>query len=258
MTSENISYRVENGAAWVTLNRPEKSNALDRAMMEDLAAMLMRAESRDEVRLLVLTGAGDVFCAGGDLSEFLDRSPADQRRAVEAFARLMTIPQAVGKPVIAAVNGLTLGGGCGLVAACDLAIAVESARFGLPELRVGLFPFLAMPHLLRTIGQRHFLKLALTGELVSAHEAKSLGLVDWVVPVERLTDSVQEVAQRIRGYSPVLLRMGKEALRGVMTAGLPAALQGLKEALMMALATEDARERMRAFVERRPPIWKER
>jgi len=228
-------------------------------MMENLAAALTRGDAEHEVRVLVLTGAGDAFCAGGDISDFLDRSPAHRRRAVEAFSQLMALPLTMGKPVIAAVNGLTLGGGCGLVAACDLAVGVEEARFGLPELRVGLFPFLAMPHLVRTIGHRAFLKLVLTGDLISAQEAKQVGLLDWVVQAEQLRDSVRELAQRICSYSPALLRMGKGALQHVIAVEVPATLaRASKEALIAALATEDAQEGMRAFAEKRPPRWKGR
>ncbi len=250
-----ILWQVREGTAWVILKRPERRNALNRPMMEELAAALERANADPQVRVVVLTGAGEAFCAGGDLADFLDRSPAEQRQAVQAFARLMAILPTLGKPVIAAVNGLALGGGCGLVAACDLAIAAETARFGLPELRVGLFPFLVMPHLLRTIGRRAFLKLALTGELIDAHEAKRPGLVDRVMPSDRLREEVSSLANQIQGHSPTLLHLGKEALRRVGAQELPAARETLQEILLTALATADAQEGMRAFVEKRASRW---
>jgi enoyl-CoA hydratase/carnithine racemase len=202
--SDSVLQERLDGVLLLTLNRPEKLNALNLALTEALVAALDAAEADDAVRAVVVTGAGRAFSAGADLKEFLDKSPeneAPNRRRSDLFARLNGMVPGMSKPVIAAVNGLALGGGCGLVVACDMAIASETASFSYPELKHDMVPAGVLPCLARQVGRKAAFDLMGTGRTFDAHEAARLGIISRIVAADQLLDEVMEVAHTMAGYS---------------------------------------------------------
>lgn len=253
-----IELRTHEGIAWVTLNRPDKLNALNRAMLEALAQALDSLEADSEVGVLVILGSGDrAFAAGGDIAEFrgLDFEAA-QSRALLGQA-LMNRIEAFPKPVIAAVQGWALGGGCELAMACHLRIASSTARFGLPEASIGLIPgYGGTQRLARLVGRGLALDMLLTGEPIDALRAKEAGLVSRVFPAEELRDEAERIARTLLARAPLALAADIAALHQGLDLDLVEALQ--LEAVYFARIsqTEDAREGTAAFVEKRPPVFK--
>lgn len=242
----------------VILNRPDKRNALSRAMLEELVAALEAAAEDDDVRAVVITGAGSTFCAGADINEFRDslhnRVP-DVYEDGRLLVRLFRLGDAYEKPLIAAVNGPALGGGIGLVALCHFAVAADTAVLGATELRIGMFPMVIFPALCRAVGERRALELSLTARLFGAAEAEAIGFVQRVVPAAELEEAVGELARTIAGWSPIAVRLG---MRGVRTTrGVPAAdafeqWNALRQVLQQ---TDDLHEGTTAFFEKRSPRW---
>jgi enoyl-CoA hydratase len=244
-----------NGAvAVVTVNRPEKRNALSARVREESVTALDEREADDGVRVVVLTGAGDkAFVAGADLEEFAVRSAAEQREAMSGrtvFDALAGSP----KPTLAMINGLALGGGCELALACDIRIAGKSARLGQPEIRLGLIPGGGgTQRLPRLVGIGRAMWLILSGELVAAEEAQRMGLVDLVVPDEELRDRTLSLANAIAERSPVALRNAKQAIRATAEMPLTQGLGIERELFLDCFASEDGREGVAAFLEKRSP-----
>jgi enoyl-CoA hydratase/carnithine racemase len=211
--------------------------------------------------VVVLRGAGErAFCAGADLEELLHHATLDESRAhFDGVARVITAMHRLRVPVIARVSGFALAGGMGLAVAADFTIAAESAVFGLPEIGLGLLPLVVSAPILRAVGSRKvLLDLVLTGRRVDAREARQLGLVSRVVPDAKLDDEVAELARTLAGFSPVALRLGKEAIYAACEMPYEKALRHLRETIVLAHRTEDAREGIRAFFEKRKPQWKGR
>jgi enoyl-CoA hydratase/carnithine racemase len=246
------------GVCTVTIDREEKRNALDRATLAELEAALEEASGRDDVRVIVLRGAGEgTFCAGADLHEVLGHASIDEsRRHFEGVARVMAAMQRAPKPVISRVVGFALAGGCGLAVAADFTVAGESAVFGLPEIGLGLLPLMVSQPILRAVGSRKvLLDLVLTGRRVPAPEARELGLATRVVPDARIDQEVEALAGRLASFSPEALRIGKEAVYTMAEMEARAAMVYLREATVLAARTEDAQEGIRAFFEKREPRW---
>lgn len=260
MDYETVLYHVQNGIATVTLNRPQARNALNDQLLADLDAALQQADDDPAVRVVVLTGAGDgAFCAGGDLSMLGGGGPVlEGHRARGAYARVLRRMTRLGKPLLAAVNGHALGGGLGLVLACDLAIAAERATFGTPEIGVGLFPMMVMALLFRNVGRKRGMELILTGERVSAAEAERMGIINRAVRDDEFEAAVAEMARKLARHSPVALRLGREAFHTMADMDFDAALEYLQGMLTLNLLTEDAQEGIRAFLEKREPVWRGR
>jgi len=255
------NVRIETDACGVrtlTIDREARRNALDRATLDELEDAVAAAAADARVRVVVLRGAGDAaFCAGADLEELLaHRTIDDRRRHFDGVARVIAAMHAAPQPVIARVQGFALAGGLGLAAAADFTIAGESAVLGLPEIGIGLLPMVVSAPILRATGSRKVvLDLVLTGRRVSAQEGRELGLVTRVVPDERLDPEVAQLATSLAALSPTALRLGKEAVYAMAEMEYGSALRYLREMIVLTALTEDAQEGMRAFFEKRKPVW---
>jgi enoyl-CoA hydratase/carnithine racemase len=252
-----VRYDVEGGVATVALDRPEQRNALSTAMLDDLLAAFTAARDDDAVRCVVVRSTHPrTFSAGGDLEGFAADAPlVDKHREIERFPRLFELIGALGKPSICAVNGHCLAGALGLVLACDLVVAGDTATFGTPEITVGLFPFMVMALLARNVGRKKASELVLLGARIDAAEAERVGIVNKVVPPDELDGAVAEWAAQLAGRSPLALRLGKDAMHRQQDMGLTDALAYLQHTLTLALSTEDLREGIDAFFAHREPRW---
>lgn len=255
MSSPILSERRESVAV-LTLNRPERKNALSGQLLDELLDTL-RAPG-EGVRAIVLTGAGDVFCAGGDLSPAADQGLLVQHRGRGVFAEALDALFHSPVPVVAAVNGDALGGGFGLAAAAHLIVADERAHFAAPELRLGLFPWMIGPVLLRSLPRKVVMDLVLTGRRLSAAEALGLGFVNRVAPPGDALEVALGLARQIASWSPAVVGLGLEALAIVDALALEPALAHMQGQLSLNLMLEDAAEGISAFLGRRKPEWKGR
>ena len=241
--------------ARVSLNRPEKRNALSLELMEELTAALETLGARADVRAIVIEGAGPAFSAGHDLSEMVARELPFYQRLFDVCAALMETIHRVPQPVIAKVHGVATAAGCQLVAACDLAVAAEEARFGTPGVKIGLFCSTPMVPLSRAIGRKRALEMLLTGELIGAATALEWGLVNRVVPGEALEEAVAELVERIACSSPLTVAIGKEAFYAQLELDEHRAYDLTKSVMAMNSLAGDAQEGMCAFLEKREPTW---
>lgn len=244
----------QRGAArWLILDRPAQRNALTGELIATLRQALARADADPQVRSVAVTGTGDqAFCAGMDLSA----AAADGSIAARDYAALLADLARLGRPVVAVVNGAAIGGGMGLLAACDLAIAADDARFATPEADVGLFPYMALAPLARCVGRRAALELAFTGRRIDAAEARSIGLVNRVVPRVELQQAAQEWLDLIARKSPAALRLGRRAFYATQDLPYEAQLDALCAQLAASARTDDAREGIAAFLQKRQPDFK--
>jgi enoyl-CoA hydratase/carnithine racemase len=261
MTEPALLYEVRDRVATLTLNRPESRNALSAEVMAGLAAGLERADRDPEAHVVVLTGAGDkAFCAGGDLGGrgLEPRAFVERHFERRAFADLFRQLNRLAKPTLARVRGHCLAGGFGLALGCDLVVASEDSWFGTPEVKRGLFPMIIMATIFRNVGRKKGMELILTGERISAREAERLGLINHAVPAAELDAKVAELATRIASLSPAVLRLGREAFYTMADLDFERALDHLQTMLTLNLATDDALEGVRAFLEKREPVWKGR
>jgi enoyl-CoA hydratase len=255
VTQPILLVQVAEGVARVTLNRPEVRNALNEALLRELESTLRRLEDDPGARVVVLRGAGDrAFCAGADLKKVADRGTTLQAR--ESFGGLGRVLEHMARmrtPVIAQVHGYALAGGCGLAAGADIVVAADDATFGLPEIKVGLLPLIVMAPILRAVGRKRGLLMILTGEPISAREAYEMGLVSRLVPRGELDGAVDALARTLAGYSPTALGLAKEAAGMVPDMEYGAALRYLRELITLVALSDDAREGIAAFFEKRPP-----
>ncbi len=253
-----LRYDVaDGGVATIALDQPQTRNALSDAVLDDLLAALRAARDDDAVRCVVLTSThATVFSSGGDLAGFTaDRPPAARHGAGDRFPRLFALIGELGKPVLCAANGHVLAGALGLALACDLVIAKDTATFGTPEINVGLFPFMIAALIARNVGRKKMTELLLLGERIDAHEAQRLGIVNRVVGADDLDAAVADWAGKLAGKSPLLMRLGKDALYAQQDLAFEDALEYLRGQLTIALGTDDAREGVAAFFEKREPRW---
>ena len=252
-----LEYAVEDGIARLTINRPERRNAVSFDVMRGLRDGLAEARGDESVRVVVLTGAGEqAFCAGADLTGIADNAGAiaahDGRGA---FADLFRDLWSLGKPTIARVRGFALAGGFGLAMSCDFVIAADDAEFGTPEVNVGLWPYMITIPLLRSIPPRLVLELMMTGRRVDAVEAAQVGLVNRVVPIIELDAAVDALARDLAAKSPLVLRLGKSAFHHVLDLDADHALDYLQAMLTITTLSDDAAEGVAAFAEKREPRW---
>ncbi len=240
----------------ITMNRPEQRNALSTGLMRELTEALTAQSRREECRVIVLRGSGPAFSAGHDLGEMTDRTLDEEREIFETCTRMMETIQDIPQPVIAAVNGPAFAAGCQLVATCDLAVAVDTARFATPGVKIGLFCSTPMVAVSRTIGRKRALEMLLTGKAIDARTAAEWGLVNRVVPKEDLDGAALELAGEIASYSPLTLKIGKQAFYKQVDAHQDEAYELMGEVMAQNAMTCDAQEGMAAFLQKRQPVWK--
>jgi enoyl-CoA hydratase/carnithine racemase len=247
---------VETGAiATVTMNRPERRNALSLAMMRELIAALRQLAGDGQTRAVILAGNGPAFSAGHDLREMLGRDLPAYREVFDVCTELMQTVQAVPQPVIARVHAMATAAGCQLVATCDLAVAGASARFATPGVNIGLFCSTPMVALTRAVGRKRALEMLLTGTPIDAQTAAEWGLVNRVVPDADLAAATHQLGERIAGASSFTVALGKQAFYTQIDLDQAKAYAYAKEVMSMNALAADAQEGMSAFVEKRPPCW---
>lgn len=246
-------------ALWITINRPEAHNALNQAVSDGLAGAFERAGGEAGVRAVVLTGAGErSFCAGADLKETRsseDRSTFSSLEGQNPLVRVLHAMRNCPVPVIGRINGAALGGGLGLVSGCDLAYAAEHARFGTPEVKVGVFPMMITTYLIRQLPRRRYWEMAYLGEPLSAQEAQAYHLVNRAVPAHELDALIDSVIARLCANSPNALRTGKQALEVMQDLTVEQTLAYAQLMIEKLARSEEAREGMEAFAEKRKPDW---
>lgn len=249
---------AHDGVALVTLDRPDALNALSFAVLEELATALAPLDTDPSCRVIVLTGAGDrAFAAGADIRELVEQTPVTLTfgREFDRWERISSIS----KPIVAAVRGHALGGGCELAMACDMIVAGEDARFGQPEIRLGVMPGAGgTQRLTRAIGKARAMELILTGRTMTAREAEAAGLVTTVVPAEATLHAALELADRIAAMPPLAVRAAKEAVNRAFELPLAEGIAFERRSFFGLFATDDQREGMAAFVEKRTPEWRGR
>lgn len=260
MDYEVVKYEVAEGVATVTLNNPEKRNMLSGQMLAELVDAMKTARDSEDVRAVVLTGAGDkVFCAGADLGGFAADVPLVAKHfATDLFLEYFRLMPRLGKPSLCAANGHVLAGGMGLALSCDLLIAKEGATFGTPEINVGAFPYMIMAIIYRNVPRKKVNEMMLLGERLSAEQAVEYGLANKVVPAEKFDAAVAEWATKLASKSPVLMRLGHDAMYRQQDMAVDDALDYLRSQLSLTFSTEDIVEGVTAFFEKRDPQWKGR
>ncbi len=244
--------------AVVTLNRPDRRNALSQSLMEELIDCLRALSQRQQIRGIILAANGPAFSSGHDLGELMDRQISDYRHVFDVCTELMTLIQSIPQPVIAEVQGIATAAGCQLVATCDLAIASETSQFATPGVRIGLFCTTPMVALTRAIGRKRALEMLLTGTAIDAPTAMKFGLVNRVVPAAQLREETYALAGRIADASPFTVSVGKQAFYTQIDLDQPKAYAYAKEVMSLNAIADDAQEGMGAFLEKRAPHWKER
>ncbi|HUE26786.1 MAG TPA: enoyl-CoA hydratase/isomerase family protein [Solirubrobacteraceae bacterium] len=258
MPYETLRYEVSDaGVATIALDQPETRNALSDQLLEELGVALRTARDDAAVRCVVLTSTHEkVFSAGGNLAGFAADVPlVEKHHATERFPRLFQLLGELGKPSICAANGHVLAGALGIALACDLVIAREGARFGTPEINVGLFPFMIAALIYRNVPRKKANELMLLGEQISAEEAERIGIVNRVVPAGEFDDAVRDWADRLAAKSPVMMRLGKDSIYRQLDMSFVEALEYLRAQLTLAFSTEDIQEGVKAFFEKREPNW---
>jgi methylglutaconyl-CoA hydratase len=258
MSYHTLRLEFADAIATITLNRPEKRNAISTEMIEDLLAALDECE-KSAARVVILTGAGKAFCSGMDLealkaiaTQSAEQNLEDSRRMARMFRRLYSCP----RPLIAAVNGPAIAGGCGIATLCDFTLAVPDAKFGYTEVKIGFIPAIVSVFLVRQIGEKRVRDLLLTGRVFDAGEAREIGLVTEIVPAERLLDVARELADSLLASSPTSLVRTKQLLVKFSEAELDREIEMAVQANASIRATADFREGLAAFLEKRGPQWR--
>lgn len=258
---DQVKLDFDPPSACITLNRPQVRNALSPELVAHFHTALDQVQERDDVAALIITGEGTAFCAGADLkvlreiaAQSVEQARQDSQNLMNFFRRVYEFP----KPVIAAVNGPAMAGGCGLASVCDIVLAAEDAVFGYPEVRVGFVPALVAVFLVRICGEKKARELLLTGRLFSAQEAQEMGLVNHVVAKESLLEKAQELAREIAPNSPTAVRLTKELMKDLPGLSLEKGLIAALQLNTLIRTTEDFKEGVSSFLEKRRAQWKRR
>jgi enoyl-CoA hydratase/carnithine racemase len=254
---EQALLSSEGHVATVTLNRPEQRNPLSATMLRDLTEAFRWCRDEPEVRVVVLTGAGRVFCAGADLSSFDgDTSGLERYRSRDLFVDLFVLMAELGKPIVGRINGHALAGGLGLACSCDLLVSVDTATFGTPEVNVGIWPMMIQAILSRNLPRKVLLEMEMLGDRWTAIQLQSLGVINRVVSHELLDPTVNEIAEQLAKKSPVAMRLGRDSFYRHQDMDFRAALHYLHGQFLLVSQTEDSREGIKAFFEKREPDFK--
>jgi enoyl-CoA hydratase len=254
---EEVQLTRAGHVATVTLNRPEQRNPLSATMLRDLASALRWCKDENDVRVVVLTGAGRVFCAGADLSSFDGgRSAIDKFRSRDLFVELFVLMAELGKPIVGRINGHALAGGFGLACSCDMLVAVDTAAFGTPEINVGIWPMMIQAILSRNVPRKVLLEMEMLGDRWTAAQLHSVGVVNRVVRQDELDSTVDDIAQQLAKKSPVAMRLGRDSFYRQQDMDFRAAMHYLHGQFLLVSQTEDSREGIKAFFEKRLPDFK--
>jgi enoyl-CoA hydratase/carnithine racemase len=258
VNSPLVTVECNEGIVTLTLNRPERRNALSVELMASLIRCLDDIAGNSEVRAIILAGAGKVYCSGHDLSEMTGRSVSEYRHLFDLCTTLMTRIQSIPQPVIARVHGVATAAGCQLVATCDLVVASERAEFATPGVKIGLFCTTPMVALTRAVGRKRAMEMLLTGRMVDAATAAEWGLVNRVVPADALESETVALARQVTSASPLTVSLGKQAFYAQIDLDQSKAYAYAKEVMSMNALADDAQEGIGAFLEKRPACWKGR
>ncbi len=258
MSYEEILFAGKGPIGIITLNNARKINALSQKMIAELSDALDHAAGDEALKVLILRAAGAHFCAGHDLSEMVGRGMRESAEIFERCSRMMQRLHTIPQPVIAQVQGIATAAGCQLAAWCDLVVAEEGARFATPGVKIGLFCTTPMTALTRAIGRKAAMEMLLTGRYYAAAEAQALGLVNRVVPLERLESETENLATQIAEASRLVLAIGKQGFYAQVDQPDEKALQFAQHTIALNLQAEDAQAGIRAFIEKKTPVWKNR
>ncbi|MCG6206367.1 enoyl-CoA hydratase/isomerase family protein [Rhodopseudomonas sp. HC1] len=256
MTNDAVIIEQRDQALWITINRPDKRNAINAGVVEGITSGWKQAHDDPSVRVIVLTGAGDkAFCAGADLQSTGAAFAFDFSKPNVDYADLLRLAQNATKPSIARVNGTCMAGGMGLLCMTDMAVAADSVQFGLPEVKVGVFPMQVMSLLQDIAPRRLIAEWALTGEPFDAAAARDAGLLNYVVPGAELDAKVEWLVKRLTDKSPTAIRRGKYAMRAIASMSFDESIAYTESQIALLAMTEDAKEGLKAFAEKRKPVW---
>ncbi|MBE9582787.1 MAG: enoyl-CoA hydratase [Proteobacteria bacterium] len=256
MSYKYLKFDEEEAIGTITLNRPDKRNALSLELLQELSALLTTISQNNDIRVLIIKGEGKVFSAGHDISQLVGREMIYYKAIFDTCVEVMEKIQRLPQPVIAQVHGVATAAGCQLVAACDLAVAEEDTLFGTPGVKIGLFCTTPGVPLVRAIGRKRALEMLLTGRMISAREAEQYGLINKVVPADQLAAETKTLAEKIAQASPLTVSIGKEAFYTQVNLADLQAYDYAKRVIVTNLFAEDAREGLSAFLKKRKPTWK--
>lgn len=253
---ENLKYEVKEGIAYVTINRPKSMNALSKEVLDELTAAFTQVNKDPAVQVAILTGEGRAFVAGADISQMVDLTGIEGQEMMKQGARVMDHIESIDKPVIGAINGFALGGGCELAMACDIRVASEAAKFGQPEVNLGIIPgFGGTQRLPRLVGKGMGKLMIMTADMVDANEAYRIGLVEKVVPAEELIPACEEIAKKIMSKAPIAIKAAKIAVNNGIMLDVKTGVVLEGEACGAPFCSEDRNEGMKAFLEKRPAVF---
>lgn len=258
MPYEEILYSKKGPVGYLTLNNPQKINALSKAMIAEMIQALDAAAQDESVKVLVIRAAGKHFCAGHNLTEMVDGGVKEYKAIFDQCTRMMQMIHEIPQPVIAQVQGIATAAGCQLVAWCDLAVAEEGARFATPGVKIGLFCTTPMVAVTRAIGRKAALEMLLTGRYLPAREAKELGLINRVVPLDELETATEALARQIAEASRFVLAIGKQGFYVQADQPDASAMHYAKHTITMNLGADDAQGGIQAFLDKKAPVWKNR